>query len=369
MGKGSELEGEGREIEAARHVRQAELRERAQDRLMRTCVDEAAIPTFVLDRSGAICYTNQAACDALDYHREELLARHVWDINPDFPEAQFPTTWRRLKEAGLLSVETTHRRKDGTTFPVVLSAKHIDFEGDEYVYTVARDISDLRHGESARIAEIQRERDTLIREVHHRIKNHLQGVVGLLRQHEIDQPVVMAALEEAIGQIRAIAVVHGIYSGAATSDVRLCSVVAAIAAAAPRPLTTRLGACQTTGRPCPMRVHDEEAVPLALVLNELITNAVKHSAGEVRVEVDDQERGATISVRNVVGSLPAGFDWEAGLGLGTGLRLVRRLLPHPGAHLEICDTTPGVVARLALEPSVVSYPEVDCDAAACSGCE
>jgi len=325
--------------------------------LLRTCVDQAGLPIFVLDRDGAFCYVNHAACDALGYRCEELLSRHVWDINPNVAERDFPATWQQLNEAGGLSIETTHRRKDGTTYPVALSAKHIVYEENEYAYVVARDISDLRAEEQARIAEIRDERDTLIREVHHRIKNHLQGVVGLLRQHEIDEPAVVAALEEAIGQIRAIAVVHGLYSHTVTQEVHLCSVVAAIAAAAPRPVTTRLGACWITGRPCPMRIHDEEAVPLALVINELITNAVKHGGGEVRVEVDDQEHGATITIRNTGGRLPVGFDWEAGRGLGTGLRLVRRLLPHPGATLELHAEPSGVTARLTLAPSVVSHQE------------
>ncbi len=336
-------------------ARERTLRARAQDRLLRTCVDEAAIPTFVVDRTGSFCYVNRAACAALGYSTEELLARHVWDINPSVTKAQFPEAWQRLRDAGSLSIETSHRRKDGTTYPVVLSAKHIDFEGDEYVYTVARDITDLRDGEMARITAIQRERDTLVREVHHRIKNHLQGVVGLLRQHEVDQPAVVAALEEAIGQIRAIAVVHGLYSGTTTQDVRLCSVVGAIAAAASRPITTRLGECESTGGPCAMHVDDEEAVPLALVINELITNAVKHGRGEVSVEVDDTQGGATITIRNAGGELPPDFDWQAGRGLGTGLRLVRRLLPHPGATLELSEEPQGVVARLTLTPFVISH--------------
>ena len=339
-----------------RHRLAAARRTRAELGLIRTCVDQAGLPIFVLDRDGTFCYVNHAACDALGYRREELLARHLWDINPSVAEKDFPATWQQLNEAGALSIETIHRRKDGTTYPVALSAKHIVYEDNEYAYVVARDISDLKQEEAVRIAAVQRERDTLIREVHHRIKNHLQGVVGLLRQHEIDEPAVVEALEEAIGQIRAIAVVHGLYSGAVTSDVRLCSVVAAIAAAAPRPLTTRLGACLTTGRPCPMRVHDEEAVPLALVLNELITNAVKHGVGEVRVEVGDTPPGATVTIRNA-GRLQAPFDWQEGVGLGTGLRLVRRLLPRPGATLEIFEGPAGVVTRLALSPSVVSREE------------
>jgi len=350
-----------------RHRLAAARRTRAELRLIRTCVDQAGVPICLLDRTGAFCYVNRAACDALGYSREELLARHVWDISPNFPEARFSATRQRLKEAGALAMETTHRRKDGTTYPVALSAKYITYEGDEYVYTVARDISDLRAEETARIDDIRCERDTLIREVHHRIKNHLQGVVGLLRQHEIDEPAVVAALDEAIGQIQAIAVVHGLYSGAATSDVRLCSVVAAIAATTPRPVTTRLGACRGTGQPCPTRLHDKEAVPLALVVNELITNAVKHGEGAVRVEVDDTPPGAAVTVRNT-GRLPAPFDWQEGVGLGTGLRLVRRLLPHPGATLELQEEPSGVVARLTLEPSMVSCPGAGGDPAPCAEC-
>jgi two-component sensor histidine kinase len=101
-----------------------------------------------------------------------------------------------------------------------------------------------------------------------------------------------------------------------------------------RPVLLHIGAEQAAFEP--IRIESREAVPVALVLNELILNAVKHSPAGSRdptVSLSADYSGAQILLRNAVAGVPR-FDFASGAGLGTGLRLVRSLLPQRGAQLR-----------------------------------
>lgn len=103
----------------------------------------------------------------------------------------------------------------------------------------------------------------------------------------------------------------------------------------------------------------DEAVPMALVINELLTNAIKHS------ELPDSNRPmqATLKIengkvsivfKNAPANLPPGFDLPSSKGTGTGLELLKALLPRKGAALEYRQEGDAVVAQLVLEAPVVT---------------
>ena len=68
----------------------------------------------------------------------------VPDIDPEFPKDTWRNFWSALVDAGALSFETTHRRKDGTTFPVAITASHVKFDSSEYSCAFVTDITDSR---------------------------------------------------------------------------------------------------------------------------------------------------------------------------------------------------------------------------------
>lgn len=221
----------------------------------------------------------------------------------------------------------------------------------------AQDISERREREQQRLADAVAYRDTLVREVHHRIKNNLQSVAGLLRL-ELGQYLEMnPRLEKAIGQVHAIATVHGLQSAGPEETILLSETVSEICHAVQeqfqRPVVFRM---QDDPSVVPLQINKEEAVALALVLNELILNAVKHTPeGGADPQVKLQANGcrAQIFIRNSL-SEKAGFDFNSGKGVNTGLHLVRSLLPTQGAELSYeKDGEKFMVTRLVLTEPVV----------------
>jgi two-component sensor histidine kinase len=105
---------------------------------------------------------------------------------------------------------------------------------------------------------------------------------------------------------------------------------------------------------------ENEAVPLALVINELGTNAIKHRSRRdeaIRVAVTARPEGMEFSIENS-GSLAPGFDFADIAASVSGLGLVKALLPRRGARLSIDSSGAAVVARLQLFPPAVREENV-----------
>ncbi|MBK9160037.1 MAG: EAL domain-containing protein [Nitrosomonadales bacterium] len=120
--------------------------------------EKLQITQFVNDRSSdkiiwvnedsRIVYANEAACRKYGYTKEEMLALHVSDINPAATPENWRKQWQRLKQAGHLNFETTHRQRDGSTFPIEITSNFVNFEGTELNVAFMRDITDRKKSET-----------------------------------------------------------------------------------------------------------------------------------------------------------------------------------------------------------------------------
>ena len=117
---------------------------------------------YLAGNDGRILDVNSAACAALGRDREEILGLGVWDIDPNYDHAAFQAFWSAQPEDTPLLFETTHRRKDGTDFPVEVNGIVFSKGGKRFFYGIARDISERTLAEKAvrenqeRLANAQR---------------------------------------------------------------------------------------------------------------------------------------------------------------------------------------------------------------------
>ena len=86
---------------------------------------------------------NETGCKDLGYSCEEVLALTVRDVNPEVDKPELVKVWSRLEQSGSITVETVHRRKDGSTFPVEVNARCVQFDR-RYTVAVVRDISERK---------------------------------------------------------------------------------------------------------------------------------------------------------------------------------------------------------------------------------
>ncbi|PKN56934.1 MAG: hypothetical protein CVU56_13590 [Deltaproteobacteria bacterium HGW-Deltaproteobacteria-14] len=127
-------------------------RKRANDalRLTQFCIDRASIAIFRIDRAGALVSVNDEACRSLGYTREELLQLSVFDVAPGRPRASWDGFLALARARGGVTFASTHRRKDGTTFPIELTVSFIDAAGVEYVFAFARETTLERKAQEER---------------------------------------------------------------------------------------------------------------------------------------------------------------------------------------------------------------------------
>jgi two-component sensor histidine kinase len=198
-------------------------------------------------------------------------------------------------------------------------------EGDNRIGAVVlvHNVTELRRKDRALISK-----DATIREIHHRVKNNLQTVSALLRlqARRIDDPKASAAIEEAVRRVVSIALVHETLSATAQDLVQFDEVITKIIQ----------GASELNVRPNEIQIKkvgefglisSMVATPLALVLTELIHNALEHGLSQsgdlVELKVDRSGKSMTVTVVDNGAGIPRDFSLESNTSLG--LQIVQTL--------------------------------------------
>ena len=124
-------------------------------KLFRTLVDRSNDSIQVVDpKTLRFLDANERACGQLGYTRDELLSLGVFDIDPVVTEASTAKLTEELKRVGFVVMESLHRRKNGSTFPVELSLTRVQLERG-YIVVIARDLTEQNEAE-ARLREYER---------------------------------------------------------------------------------------------------------------------------------------------------------------------------------------------------------------------
>jgi two-component system cell cycle sensor histidine kinase/response regulator CckA len=130
-------------------IRDISQQKRAEEllRLTQFSIQRSSEAAFWITPDGRFFYVNETACRSLGYSREELLEMTVHDIDPSFPEGIWAEHWEDLKRRGSFNIESYHRTKDGTLFPIELTVNYVIFGGKEYNCAFARDITERKRVE------------------------------------------------------------------------------------------------------------------------------------------------------------------------------------------------------------------------------
>jgi PAS domain S-box-containing protein len=232
-------------------------------------------------------------------------------------------------------------------------ARGDDRSDQHQLLMVSTDVTTQREAQRAELEAAIARREMLVQEVHHRIKNNLQGVAGLMQQAVVRYPQVQPIIAEVVGQVQAIAQVYGLQVGN-TGLLAVRNVIEAIAQSVQRTFGRAIELTVTGDPGWRWLLPEAESIPIALALNELFTNAVKHSpAGAVVVcRLWLEPDGVRIEIDNP-GQLPADFRLDRRPATVSGLGLVSALLPRRSASLAFTQQGDRVVAALRLAPPVV----------------
>ena len=125
-------------------------RKQAEEELVGTkfVLDTTTDAVYWMQQDGQFVDVNDAACKKLGYTRDELLAMHVNDMNPDYPADRWPATWELIKKEKSVNIEAHHKTKDGLVFPVEIQANYVQFGDKERICSYVRDITERKQAEN-----------------------------------------------------------------------------------------------------------------------------------------------------------------------------------------------------------------------------
>ncbi|MBS0184317.1 MAG: response regulator [Nitrospira sp.] len=145
-------------------------RERAEERLRQTqfAMEQAVDAIYWVDPQGKILYANEAASLMVGYSREELLGMTVHHLNPNFPASMWPGFWEETRQNKTMSLETSHRAKDGRLIPIDIRVSFLAYEGQEFHCAFVRDITERKRAEGA------------LEQIMHRYKDLIDSINGIV---------------------------------------------------------------------------------------------------------------------------------------------------------------------------------------------
>ena len=115
----------------------------------RHSIDSATEIMVTIAKDGHFADVNDAFCRKSGYSKDKLLTMTVYDIDPDYNAENWSAFWKKLKQSGSLTFESTHRSKEGKTYPVEITSTYFEYSGNEYQCSFARDITERKRAEEA----------------------------------------------------------------------------------------------------------------------------------------------------------------------------------------------------------------------------
>jgi PAS domain S-box-containing protein len=340
-------------IEDVTAVRESRERDAFAAAILR-CSGEALVG---LSPEGVIQSWNPAAERLFGYTAVEILGSSISILAPGNLEAEQSEVLARLRTDGVISTETVRMTKAGRLVTVILNAAPVLDSADHVVgvsvaltdITERKQMEEQLRDSEQNLTTLLEEKQTLVRETHHRVKNNLQTIASLLslQAGQARDRQVIEALSEAGGRVQAIARLHEtLYASETLAEIQFGEYLQNLA----RELSQVHGRSDVTVQVSTddMVLSMDVAIPLGLIAHELILNCFKHAfpadrSGQVTISFeylgDDVKRdealensGFRLRVQDDGIGFPPGLDTSKADSLG--LRLVHLLAQQLHAEVQ-----------------------------------
>ncbi|MBI5569382.1 MAG: PAS domain S-box protein [Desulfomonile tiedjei] len=352
---------------------------RESEKRYRTLFDQAVDAIILENETGRIVDVNRAACLLTGYSDKELLAMKAADLWPQ-DDRRF-SIYAREDRALDAPFESIAQCNEGGTRPVEITIAPLVAGERKSVFYIVRDITERKRAEEellqahaqlerrvhertielerlnerllVEIAERKRaeeqikaslaEKEVLLQEIHHRVKNNLQIVSSLLalQGRKIEDEKVAAALNDSQIRIRSMALIHEqLYESRDLARIDFAAYLDKLSGALLRSYAAEAGSVTLKIESDPVLLGIETAIPCGLIVSELVSNCLKHAfprgrRGEIRIELRcSGENQYTLVVSDNGQGFPKGLDYRKSKSLG--LRLITNLAESQlRADLEI----------------------------------
>lgn len=299
-----------------------------------------------------ILEVNDAAINHYGYSREEFLAATLEDIRPpeDIPSLlnDVELTRTALNPAG----EWRHIKKDGSIINVEITSHSVLFNNRPARHVLIKDITERKKFEK-QITEALKEKEILLREVHHRVKNNFQVIISLLSLQSdlIIDPVILNAFKESSNRIKSMALIHELlYQESNFESIDIKHYVQNLVDYLRRSYADTKSNFSISIDMEDIQIDIDKIIPCGLIINELISNSIKHAFpdgrdGEIHISFKkiSTESYCLILSDNGIG-IPKNIDRDNLKSLG--MMLINTLTKQINGELYIDSTKKGSEFRI-----------------------
>jgi len=336
----------GRVIAASKIARDITEQKRAEaslrdnERRLKELPAAITAAIYTTDAAGKITYYNEAAVDFAG--RRPILGSDEWCVSlklfwPDgtpLPHDQCPMAVALKEDRPVRGKEAVAERPDGTRIPFIPFPTPLHDADGKLIGAINMliDVSERKQAEA--------QQHVLMRELNHRVKNNMQMLQSLLftASRQTQNSDARNVLNDVSRRIAAMSAAQGtLYSSNSANKFSSTQFVQAVCSAAQQSFPPTVEVVQ---RVCPFELDNDSAMPLALILNELLTNAVKYGSKDgakttIRVGFDKQD-----AYELYVEDDGPGFDFHDVKDRSSGLKLVQLLSRQLRGQLDVSRSPP-----------------------------
>jgi PAS domain S-box-containing protein len=338
--------GVSRDITA---IKKAEEELKLSEERHRAIYDQAYIGIARIAKIGRFLLVNERLCEMLGYSAEEMYRQTFYDITLPIEVEESLIDWDALLSGKVenFSKEQTYLHKNGDQVSTNVTVSLVrDTNGNpNYYVAVFEEITERKAQESA-LKESLAEKEILLKEVHHRVKNNMQVITSILNLQSayITDEAALQMLKESQERIKSMSLVHeSLYQSKFLSEVNFSEYVTNICKNLYHSYLRPQGGISLDFDLDDLYLNLDTSIPCGLILNELMSNAMKYAfigreEGEIKVGMKINQDRLVMTVTDDGVGLPIGFVVEESDSLG--LQLVSTLVMQIGGDLSIQKRNP-----------------------------
>jgi len=312
-------------------LKQAETIARESEKRFSTAFHSSPVPQAITSQiTSEILVVNDAFCRLFEYRREELIGQTITKLQMWEDSASHEAALEELRTTGHMRArETTARTRSGQIRSIIATIEPISWKGTLALISSEIDITARKLAEE-HIAIALREKEVLLKEIHHRVKNNLQVISSLLRMQStgVEDIHVRELFAESQRRVRAMALIHEqLYQSSDLAQINLRDYISSLVNYLRHSYIQRVSKVEISVDAEDTNVEMDRAMPLGLLISELVSNSLKYAfptaadqqTGKIWVNARHEGKGSVLIVGDNGVGLPDELDIEHATSMGLQL--------------------------------------------------
>ena len=294
---------------------------------------------------GRFIEVNKATIQKSGYTKEEFFNLTSLDLFAPNSQVKIPEMATKLQKNGYATFEVTYITKNGKQIPAEVNVHIFKLGGKEVVLSIARDITERKQAEE-KIKVSLNEKEVLLKEIHHRVKNNLQIISSLLdlQANYVEDKEAVNVLKESQNRVKSMAMIHEmLYQSIDLVTINFSDYIRNLV----NDLFYAYGAKSNIKPLVDVEqafLNIETAIPCGLIISELVSNSLKYAfpnnkIGEISVNINSHNDEFELTIKDSGIGLPENIDFK-NVTKSLGLRLVNMLVNQLDGSIEL-DKTDG----------------------------